>query len=126
MSWRIDLPYTVPPVSMNDRTHWAQKASKTRMVRLDTKVLVRAQNIPPQARVSICLHYIPKDRRRRDPLNLVATLKAVEDGCVDAGLIPDDTPQYLEPTMPVIDSPNSQQLPRRLYVVITPVESPDA
>ena len=123
MTWRIELPYTKPPISMNDRTHWAQKARLVQQVRADTKILVRAFGIPPQPRVSICLHYIPKDKRRRDPLNLVATLKAVEDGCVDAGLIPDDTPAFLEPTMPVIDEPDrTPKLMRRLYLVITPLE----
>jgi crossover junction endodeoxyribonuclease RusA len=123
MTWRIELPYSMPPLSLNQRMHWARKAKLTQQVRDDTKILVRAANIPPQERVAICLHYIPKDRRRRDPLNLVATLKAVEDGCVDAGLIPDDTPTFSEPTMPIIDEPNTGKgLMRRLYITITPVE----
>ena len=72
----------------------------------------------PLAKVQIELHYIPRDKRRRDPLNLVATLKAVEDGIVDAGIIPDDTPEFSVPTMPVIDPPDSSERTSRLYVLI--------
>ena len=44
------------------------------------------------------------DRRRRDPHNFAPTLKHVIDGLVDAGLWPDDTPEYvrtLEPALAV-------------------------
>jgi crossover junction endodeoxyribonuclease RusA len=53
----------------------------------------------------VTLIYAPRDKRRRDPLNLVASLKACEDGIVDAGVIPDDTPVYIESQMPLIDLP---------------------
>lgn len=49
------------------------------------------------------------DRRRRDPHNLTPTLKAIVDGLVDAGLWPDDTPEFVTTTEPVLDV----QRPRR-------------
>jgi crossover junction endodeoxyribonuclease RusA len=123
-SWRIDLPYSKPPLSMNQRLHYAAHARIKAQVRADTAVLVRAAGVPPLRAISIDLHYVPRDRRRRDPLNLVATLKCVEDGVVDAGVIPDDTPDYLLPTMPTIDKHDPSDLKRRLYVVIAELETP--
>jgi hypothetical protein len=35
------------------------------------------------------------DRRRRDPHNFMPTIKAVVDGLVDYGLLPDDSAAYL-------------------------------
>ena len=41
----------------------------------------------------------------RDDENLVATLKPACDGLVDAGVVVDDTPQYMAKEMPVIVPP---------------------
>ncbi len=113
--WEIRLPWTTPPLSLNDRSHWRAKASKTATVRALTKTVVSlcyvatSDTIPtkwPLSRAAITLTYYPRDRRRRDRTNLVATYKACVDGCVDAGVIPDDTPQWLEELMPVIAEPD--------------------
>lgn len=122
--WRIDLPMTTP-LSLNDRAHHMVKARRVAHVRFLTRTLVRAAKIPPLERVAIELHYCPRDHRRRDRLNLVATLKPVEDGIVDEGVIPDDTEQWSEPTMPVLDPPSTTQPHRtgRLYVLIRELEA---
>lgn len=104
------------PLSLNGREHWRLKAQQVKAVRETTAWLARAAGIPPLGLVRVDLHYRPRDKRRRDPLNLVATLKPVEDGLVDAGVIPDDTPDHLVPTMPTIDAPGH---PPGLYVVVT-------
>ena len=49
--------------------------------------------------------YRPRDKRRRDPSNLIATQKPILDGLVDAGLVPDDTPEYVNELMPKIVPP---------------------
>lgn len=85
-------------------------------VRTVTAYLVAQAQVPTLSHISVELHYVPRDKRRRDPLNLVATLKPIEDGIVDAGVIPDDTPTYLTPVMPVIHEPNSKS--PRIYFVI--------
>lgn len=116
-SWTFDLPLT-KPLSMNDRQHWRPKARLVGYVRRITLLLAQQHRIPPVDRIAVELHYAPRDQRRRDPLNLVATLKPVEDGLVDAGVVPDDTEQYVEPTMPVIDPPTGKGNLGRLYVVV--------
>jgi crossover junction endodeoxyribonuclease RusA len=115
-TWTVDLGER-RPISMNgQRGHPYAYAAAVRRLRRDAGWLTKAQNVPRLERVEIELHYAPKDHRRRDPMNLVPTRKAVEDGIVDAGVIPDDTPQYSRPAVPVVDEPTGK--PGRLYVVI--------
>lgn len=116
-TWTFDLPMT-KPLSMNARQHWRPKALGVAHVRRMTLLLAKQTRIPPCARIAVELHYAPRDARRRDPLNLVATLKPIEDGLVDAGVVPDDTEQYVEPTMPRIDPALGKAGFGRLYVIV--------
>lgn len=100
---RIDLPYTKPPLSMNDRQHWAVKARITAGVRTSTARLAKAASVPTGlAHVTVTLCYRPKANRKRDADNLVPVLKACCDGLVDHGLTVDDTPDLMTKAMPVI------------------------
>lgn len=90
MSWSLRLPYSTPPLSLNDRRHWAAKARITREVRHATAVHAREQRIPRLEHARVQLLYIPRDKRRRDADNLVATLKPCLDGLRDAGVLEDD------------------------------------
>jgi len=99
----IDLPYTKPPLSMNDRKHHMARARLTRQIRSTTAWLAKQVKVPTGAeRASVCLHYRPRDNRRRDSDNLMPVLKAACDGLVDHGLVPDDTPDLMAKAMPVI------------------------
>ncbi|KGF17384.1 crossover junction endodeoxyribonuclease RusA superfamily protein [Corynebacterium freneyi] len=122
------LPYSRPPLTANQRLHWAAKARITADVRRTTMLLARAAKLPrDREHVTVALHYVPRDRRRRDADNLVPTLKAACDGLVDAGLVPDDTPDQMAKHMPVIDPPQREAPgPRggRLYLTITEGEQP--
>ncbi len=109
------------PLNLNHREHWAVKAKRVREVRELARRLAIAEGVPPLRKISVELHYCPRDKRRRDPLNLVAMLKPIEDGLVDAKIIPDDNPEYLEPLMPKIDAHNTQTS-KRLYFVIREIE----
>jgi hypothetical protein len=64
--------------------------------------------VPALCRFTVELHYVPRDKRRRDPENLIATLKPFVDGLIDAGVAPDDCPPYYTTTMPVVDPPDSR------------------
>ena len=110
--WTIRLPWSTPPLSLNDRSHWRARAAKTQHVRRVTQqeALLAYHTHPltnwPLDRAAITLTYYPRDKRRRDRTNLVATYKACVDGCVDAGVIRDDTPEYLDELMPIIAAPD--------------------
>lgn len=101
-TWVINLPYSRPPLNMNQRLHWSKKARLTKNVRSSTFFLARSQRIPACEHIHVQLHYVPRDNRRRDPSNLIATQKPAIDGLVQAGVVPDDTPAYVTEAMPKI------------------------
>ena len=100
--WTLKLPYQKPPLNMNQRLHWAKKARLTKNVRSSAYFLARSQRIPAYRHIKVQLHYVPRDNRRRDPSNLIATQKPLVDGLVTAGVVPDDTPKYVTEAMPKI------------------------
>lgn len=106
MTHRINLPWTTPPLSANQRMHWARKASTTRGLRQAGALLAR--NAPRTDRLIVTLHWRPKDRRRRDRHNLYPTVKALVDGLVDAGIVPDDDTEHVSTPEPVIHQPDGE------------------
>lgn len=119
-TWTFDLPYRTPPLSLNGaRGNPYARARTVKQVRRLACFRSLEQKIPALRRCAIELHYAPTDSRRRDPHNLVATLKPVEDGIVDAGVVPDDTPEFVPPTTPIIDAPTGKA--GRLYVIVREV-----
>lgn len=112
----IALPFTTPPLSLNDRGHWATKARMVRDVRDTVHTLAQVTKIPAYGRILVELHYVPRDNRRRDADNLVATLKPCIDGLVDAGVVLDDSPQYVTWMPPIIDPADSNN--PHLYLIV--------
>jgi len=106
MSWTVTLPYLRPPLSLNDRYQTpagrAVHSATVRRIRADVALLIRNAKIPPQESVHVRLHYRPKDNRRRDADNLIATQKPCVDALVDAGVVPDDCAPYVDWSRPVI------------------------
>jgi len=101
-AYRLALPYELPPLTANQRHHWARRAKLTRSVRHTTATLARNAAVPALDRCAIRLMWTVTDRRRRDADNLVPTLKACADGLVDAGVVADDVPALMTKHMPEI------------------------
>jgi crossover junction endodeoxyribonuclease RusA len=117
--YRIDLPWSRPPLSLNDKgMHWAVKARKIREVREAGALLVRAAHIGHCGRVQVRMHYQPAANRRADPANLLGTQKPLLDGLVDAGVIEDDSPKFVDELMPKIH-PAVKGEPGRTWLVVT-------
>ena len=112
-SWTIRLPYTRPPLSLNDRSHWATKARLTKEVRSYVREACWYR-VPTLAKAHIVLHWVPRDRRARDTDNPFPTLKAAIDGVKDACL-PDDSSEYVTSAV-VIDPPDTKD--PHLYIEI--------
>lgn len=93
--WQLALPWTKPPLSLNDRMHWRPKSIWTKTLRQTAWALAKQAKIPPLGSCSVELLYVPRDRQRRDEDNLTATLKPLADGLVDAGVVVDDTPDLM-------------------------------
>ena len=102
-TYRLRMPWPRPPLSANDRRHRMARAKLVAQVRREAGWVVKGARVPPCARVTVGLVYVPPIRRKRDGgENYADTLKAIIDGVVDAGVVPDDTPEYVIRLMPVV------------------------
>lgn len=86
-------------LSANDKMHWAARSRLTKQLRQWGYLLGRegegvARLGLQHARVEVEFAY--PDRRRRDRSNLAPTVKALMDGLIDAGLLPDDADRFLD------------------------------
>lgn len=111
----IPLRGNKPPLTANQRLHWAEKMRRTKAIRAAVRSRARNAGIPPSAKMTVQLHYAPGDRKRRDAPNLVATSKPAIDGLVDAGVVPDDNDNYVTETMPKIHPGPGE---RRLWLTV--------
>lgn len=82
------------PLSLNSRAHYMAKANETKKWRLFAKVHAM-NNVPELGACDVTLTWFVTDRRRRDEDNLYLLLKALCDGLVDAGVVPDDTAEFM-------------------------------
>lgn len=90
---RFELNQTMV-LSANQRLHWALRAAKTSTLR-QTAYLEAQSTRPPMERAHLLVRVGWPDRRRRDVANISPTIKALVDGCVDAGLLTDDDDAHL-------------------------------
>jgi crossover junction endodeoxyribonuclease RusA len=97
---RVVFPWSRPPLSLNDRRHRMQEAKIVKDVR--AAAAFSFATFPPVPRVEVLLTWQVKDSRKRDDENPVLTLKALCDGLVDAGIVPDDTSEFMVKHMPRI------------------------
>ena len=86
-------------ITANDKMHWGVRARLTKQLRQWGYLLGRegagvARLGLTHARVEMEFAY--PDRRRRDRSNLAPTVKALMDGLIDAGLLPDDADRFLD------------------------------
>lgn len=108
-------------LTANDKPHWARKAALTKQLRRWGYLLAReGQGVArlhlTRARVEFEFAY--PDRRRRDRHNLAPTVKAMMDGLIDAGLLPDDADRFLDgPHTIVADRLAGKRLGQTMYEV---------
>lgn len=119
--WQLVLSYPKPPLSLNDRSHWATTAKHVKRLRTETAMRARAAKIPPLPHIHTRLFYLQPDRRRRDEDNLILTAKPCWDGLVDAGVVPDDTSDYMTKFMPRIIGP-LKNTPPAIWLEVWTVE----
>jgi crossover junction endodeoxyribonuclease RusA len=87
---RIDLPWTSPPVSQNDRQHHHAKAKAVALALAEARMAIRAARVDPIVGAVVTLHYRAPDHRRRDADNLAVVLKVVQDALVAEEVLPRD------------------------------------
>ena len=111
----VDVPAT-EVLTSNQRLHWGERARRTRALRWRATLAYR-QAGKPRMEVAHCVARLTyRDRRRRDAHNIMPTLKALIDGVVAAGLLPDDNHKHLVgPDMRITDP--DPDLRRRGYAL---------
>jgi crossover junction endodeoxyribonuclease RusA len=89
--WRLPVPYRRPPLSLNGREHWSVRNRVGKDVKTAAWALARAAKVPRLQAVIVELVWFKGDNRRADADNMAPTLKALQDGLVAAGVVPDDS-----------------------------------
>lgn len=119
----LTIPAPALFLNINQRLHPRVIAPTVKAWRDAGRVHARAAKLPTlqQARITATLHF--GDTRHRDDHNYFPTVKAIIDGLVDYGLLPDDSREYLLATTISGGTP----IPARLYgfngqVVVTIME----
>lgn len=102
MDYVLTLDYARPPLTLNDRLHWAPRNALTQALRSHAGFWARSLRLGTVPLIEVTLTWFVKDERVRDADNIVPTLKALCDGLVDGALVVDDTPRYMRKHMPVI------------------------
>lgn len=125
----VNLPYDKPPLTANKKMHWAEEAKRRRKIRGDMAWLMKSTRnhidpLTPGQKLRVQLIYTPATHRRRDTDNLWPTLKPLCDGLVDAGIVPDDTPEYMVKPEPIIE-PVAKRHRNRLRLELTIIEGED-
>ena len=95
----FSLTFTVPDgmwLTSNGRYHWADRARRTRRLRTLGHWEGKRSRVPTLGRARITAHITFRTGGRADPANAYPTIKALIDGLVDAGLLPDDDASRLE------------------------------
>jgi crossover junction endodeoxyribonuclease RusA len=94
-SWTLAIPAPAPWLNANQRVDLRRQTPHRRAWRDAANIYAKQAKLPKldAAHIMAMLHFT--DRIRRDPHNYMPTVKAVVDGLVDYGLIPDDSSKYL-------------------------------
>ena len=90
----IEIPFN-EWLSANGRTHWAEKARRTRALRTRAAFTARNQHIQPVSIAHVTARIQYPTAGRADPGNASPTIKACLDGCTDAGVWEDDDHRHL-------------------------------
>lgn len=95
-SWTLVVDCCGRPVLSNNRLHHYVKAQQIKPWREAGCVLARKAQVPRLRSVHIDVWGRYPNRKTPDVDAVAPTLKAVLDGIVDAGVIPDDKPPFVE------------------------------
>lgn len=89
-SYRLEIPASAGWITLNQRLHWSERRRLTAHYRQLGQAAAINYEVPRLELAYIVCELRFRDRRRRDPGNWAPTAKAVVDGLVDAGVLPDD------------------------------------
>ena len=94
-TWTLTIPAPAIWLNANQRTDLRRQTPDRRAWRDAGRVYAMQAKLPNLQRAHILAELRFADARRRDVHNLYPTVKALVDGLVDFGLLPDDSHEYL-------------------------------
>jgi len=121
------LTFTIPAdlwLSANDRMHWAPKAKRTASLRGMGYAVARAKAARDLGPCHVAAFIGYPRAGRADPSNASDTVKPLLDGCVDAGVWPDDDSTYVIGPTYLRDKASGQAGVHTVRLVLTPQEVP--
>jgi hypothetical protein len=92
----LDVPAPCEWINANHRPHPLAKARLTAQWREAGRRAVPEGSKPFTGRVRVLAHIWKPRRGYYDPNNLNGTTKAILDGVVDAGILPDDSFEFVD------------------------------
>lgn len=106
MKLRVEIPMLPgPETNPNSTAHWS-KVYKARKILKDAAYHCALEANPERItliKATVGITFVVKSRRyMRDPDNAIASCKAAIDGCVLAGIIYNDTGEYLQYRTPIM------------------------
>jgi crossover junction endodeoxyribonuclease RusA len=84
-----------PWLTANDRDSWHRRKKLTTHYRQAGYDAAVAAELPPMQKAHVVFYVTYGNNRRLDPCNYYLTVKAVVDGMVDMGWLPDDDSRHL-------------------------------
>ena len=112
----INIPMLPPSeCSPNYRGHWAKRAKAVKALR-EAAMLCALNDSrfarPEYDKAEVSITLVVRDARYyRDPDNMIASLKPAIDGCVDAGIIKDDSDEHLRYRLPILYKISKEKTP---------------
>lgn len=104
-------------LNANSRLHWRKQAEiKQALVQFGRLQLARKMS-EVQDRVTVTFHFTFPTKRRRDRANLHPTAKSLLDGIVKAGVLADDSDEFIDGPDIVITGETSGN-PRHVHVTV--------
>lgn len=94
-TWQIVIPAPAPWLNANQRVDLRRQTPHRRAWRDAGRVYAMAAKLPKLQRAHLLAELRFADSRNRDVHNLYPSIKALVDGLIDYGLLPDDSHQYL-------------------------------
>lgn len=94
-TWTLTIPAPATWLNANQRVDLRRQTPDRRAWRDAGHVYARQAKLPKLGRAHILAELRFADARNRDVHNLYPTIKAIVDGLIDFGLLPDDSHHYL-------------------------------
>lgn len=95
---RYEIHFDGMPANDNERRewHWRKRAAYDKAWRTEAALKARAAGVPGCTRIRLGAIFYRRAMGVADPRGDCSRLKQIEDGIVDAGVVPADTYRYVE------------------------------